>query len=300
MEQLSWFGWQFSGLCGFSCFWDPTWARGGQGQAGGAGAHLKSPWWCWSAFPAKLSLFPQNQGDFWAGESRAVPCGAPLSAGEEEQFVVRSSWNSQGILVQILPCHTNSWGVSPRGWFHREAESSRASLWLLQHSPCTLETPKPSGPHNHCSHSPCGISAHLHGIFQIPNSHGSWGLQRAPSLLFPVEIPLISTPNTPFWEPRDLPLLLLVALLCTLAGACCSYNREAFCASPDKFFVGATPAKSLMCWGERSPKECPCLSSEIGAKSCSPPKITPLKSAERLAGTGGDFGHWNMKVNFTS
>lgn len=86
-EQLRWFGWQCRGLCGFSCFWDPTWARGGRSQAGDAGTHLRSPWWCWSAFPAKLLLFPQNQGDFWAGESRAVPCGGSLRVGEEEQFV---------------------------------------------------------------------------------------------------------------------------------------------------------------------------------------------------------------------
>lgn len=201
-------------------------------------------------------------------------------------WVVRSSWNSQGILLQILLCHTNSWGVFPWGWFHREAAFSSASPWLLQHSLCMLETPKPSGPHNHCSHSPCGISALLHSIFQIPTSHGSWGLPRAPTLLFPVEIPLIPTSNTPFLGAQG---SSPPPACCFVYFGRCSYNGEAFCASPDKFFVGATPAKPLMCWAERSPKECPCLSSGIGAKSCSPPKITPLKSAETLAGNKGKF-----------
>lgn len=214
------------------------------------------------------------------------------------RWVVRSSRNSQGMLVQIVLCNANFWGIFHCDGFtarqnppvHLPGSSSLPSArWRPQNHQASLITV----PILHVGSHPTSTA-----FSRYPLPMGAGKLQRAPTLLFPSGNSTHFYLKDPFWRAQGSsppPACCFVYF-----GRCLLVPQwRSFCASPDKFFVGATPAKPLMCWAERSPKECPCLSSGIGAKSCSPPKITPLKSGETLTGTRGNFGHWNMKVNFT-
>lgn len=144
------------------------------------GSHLDT-WWprpsrrCWESpeepvvvlecpFCQTFPLSPKS-GRFLSWREKSSD---PWSISETQQCRGRggavweeSSWNSQGMLVQIELCNAKFWGVFPGDGFTGRQHppvplpgSSSASPWLLQHSQCSLDTPKPSAPHNHCSQSP--------------------------------------------------------------------------------------------------------------------------------------------------